>query len=165
VPYLDDSSVHQQMVRFAATRIAQGHLPLTSWFPYLGLGFPQFLHYQSLPSKLSGVIGTAVDPDTVFRWAIDLSVAGPLAARRLLVGAPVRLGRWTAAAAAAVSPLLASSPGIGYEDIAYLCAATACEPSSGRRGRCRWRGPSRTAPSTLGTRCAGRSFPPSSSSC
>ena len=33
VPYLDDSSLHEQMVRFAAARIRQGHLPLTSWFP------------------------------------------------------------------------------------------------------------------------------------
>ena len=38
VPYLDDSSVHEQMVRFATAQLAGGHLPLTSWFPYLGLG-------------------------------------------------------------------------------------------------------------------------------
>jgi hypothetical protein len=119
VPYLDDSSVHQQMVRFAATRISQGHLPLTSWFPYLGLGSPQFLHYQGLPSMLTGAMGTALDPDTVFRWSIYLLLAlWPLAVywSARLFG----LGRWTAAAAAAVSPLLASSPGIGYEEIAYL---------------------------------------------
>ena len=119
VPYLDDSSVHQQMVRFAATRISQGHLPQTSWFPYLGLGSPQFLHYQGLPATLTGIIGTAADPDTVFRWSIYLLLAlWPLAiywSARLF-----GLGRWTAAAAAAVSPLLASSPGIGYEDIAYV---------------------------------------------
>ena len=40
VPYLDDSSLHEQMVRAASARISQGHLPLTSWFPYLGLGSP-----------------------------------------------------------------------------------------------------------------------------
>ncbi|HWF14588.1 MAG TPA: YfhO family protein [Acidimicrobiales bacterium] len=119
VPYLDDSSIHQQMVRFAATRLSQGHSPLTSWFPYLGLGSPQFLHYQSLPSMISGAFGTAFDPDTVFRWTMYLLLAlWPLAvywAARLF-----GLGRWTAAAAAAVSPLLASSPGIGYEDMAYI---------------------------------------------
>ena len=54
VPYLDDSSIHEQMVRFASTRISEGHLPLTSWFPYLGLGSPQYLHYQSLPSMTAG---------------------------------------------------------------------------------------------------------------
>jgi hypothetical protein len=119
IPYLDDSSIHQQMVRFAATRISQGHLPLTSWFPFLGLGSPQFLHYQSLPSMISGAIGTVAHPDTVFRWSIYLLLAlWPLAVywSARLFG----LGRWTAAAAAAVSPLLASSPGIGYEDIAYV---------------------------------------------
>ena len=55
------------------TRISQGHLPLTSLvWPSLGLGSPQFLHYQSLPSMLSGLIGTFADPDTVFRWSLYL---------------------------------------------------------------------------------------------
>jgi hypothetical protein len=119
VPYLDDSSIHEQMVRFASTRIGQGHLPLTSWFPYLGLGSPQFLHYQSLPSMISGVFGTSIDPDTVFRWSMYLLLAlWPLVvywAARLF-----GLGRWTAGAAALVSPLLASTPGIGYESMAYI---------------------------------------------
>ncbi len=119
VPYLDDSSVHQQMVRFAATRISQGHLPLTSWFPYLGLGSPQFLHYQSLPSVTAGVFGTFIDPDTVFRWSLYLLLAlWPLTVYwcARLFG----LGRWTAAAAAAMAPFLASVPGIGYESGAYI---------------------------------------------
>ncbi len=119
VPYLDDSSLHQQMVRVAASRIRQGHLPLTSWFPYLGLGSPQFLHYQSLPSMVSGAIGTVVDPDTVFRW----SLYALLALWPITVYWSARLfglSRWTAAAAAAVSPLLASAAGIGYETKAYV---------------------------------------------
>jgi hypothetical protein len=119
VPYLDDSSIHEQMTRFAASRISQGHSPLTSWFPYLGLGSPQFLHYQSLPSMISGVFGTFMDPNTVFRWSIYLL----LALWPLVVYWSARLfgfGRWTAAAAAAASPLLTSSAGIGYEDMAYL---------------------------------------------
>lgn len=119
VPYLDDSSIHQQMVRFASTRISQGHLPLTSWFPYLGLGSPQFLHYQSLPSMITGVFGTFIDPDTAFRWSMYLLLAlWPLViywAARLF-----GLGRWTAGAAALVSPLLQSAAGIGYEDMAYI---------------------------------------------
>ena len=119
VPYLDDSSLHQQMVRVAASRIRQGHLPLTSWFPYLGLGSPQFLHYQSLPSMIAGTIGTVVDPDTVFRWSLYLLLAlWPLAVywSARLFG----LSRWTAAAAAAVSPFLMSAAGIGYETKAYV---------------------------------------------
>ncbi len=119
VPYLDDSSLHQQMVRFAATRIGQGHLPLTSWFPTLGLGSPQFLHYQSLPSMVTGSIGTVFDPDTVFRWSLYLLLGlWPLSvyASARLFG----LGRWTAAAAASLAPFLASAAGIGYETKAYV---------------------------------------------
>jgi hypothetical protein len=119
VPYLDDSSIHQQMVRFASSRISQGHLPLTSWYPYLGLGSPQFLHYQSLPSMITGVFGTFIDPDTAFRWSMYLLLSlWPLVvywAARLF-----GLGRWTAGAAAIVSPLLTSAAGIGYEDMAYI---------------------------------------------
>ena len=119
VPYLDDSSLHEQMVRVAASRIRQGHLPLTSWFPYLGLGSPQFLHYQSLPSMIAGTIGTVVDPDTVFRWSMYLLLAlWPLAV--YWSGRLFGLSRWTAAAAAAVSPFLASAAGIGYETKAYV---------------------------------------------
>jgi hypothetical protein len=121
VPYLDDSSMHEQMVRFAASRMKEGHLPLTSWFPYLGLGSPQFLHYQSLPAMTAGALGTVVDPDTVFRWSIYLLLAlWPLAVYwcARLFG----LGRWTAAGAAAVAPFLSSWAGIGYEDKAYVWA-------------------------------------------
>jgi hypothetical protein len=119
VPYLDDSSLHEQMVRAAAARISQGHLPLTSWFPYLGLGSPQFLHYQSLPSMVSGTIGTVVDPDTVFRWSLYLLLAlWPLAV--YWSGRLFGLSRWTAASAAAVAPFLASAAGIGYETKAYV---------------------------------------------
>ncbi len=121
VPYLDDSSIHEQMTRFAAARISAGHLPLTSWFPYLGLGSPQYLHYQSLPSMTAGLIGTVIAPDTVFRWSLYLLLAlWPVSV--FLCGRLFGLSRWTAAAAAAVSPLLASVPGIGYETKAYVWA-------------------------------------------
>ena len=119
VPYLDDSSIHEQMVRVAAVRLRQGHLPLTSWFPYLGLGSPQFLHYQSLPSMLTGALGTVVDPDTAFRWSLYLLLAlWPVAI--YWSGRIFGLGRWTAAAAAAVSPFISSAAGIGYETKAYV---------------------------------------------
>jgi len=70
VATLDDSSVHEQMVRFAAARLRAGHLPQTSWFPYLGLGSPQFLHYQSLPSTVTGAVGIVVGPDRAFADAL-----------------------------------------------------------------------------------------------
>jgi hypothetical protein len=119
VSYLNDASVHEQMARFATLQFRSGHLPLTSWFPYLGLGSPQFLHYQSLPAMLTGLIGLAVSPDAAFRWTqyVLLSVwpiSIYLSAR--LFGA----GRWAAAASSAMSPFLISVTGVGYEQNAYV---------------------------------------------
>jgi hypothetical protein len=119
VSYLDDSSLHEQMVRFATQQFASGHLPLTSWFPFLGLGSPQFLHYQSVPAMLTGLVGVVVGPDVAFRWSLYLllslwPVSIYLAAR--LFGA----GRPAAATSAAMSPFLVSATGIGYEQHAYL---------------------------------------------
>jgi Bacterial membrane protein YfhO len=119
VSYLDDSSVHEQMVRFAGQLIRAGQLPLTSWFPFLGLGSPQFLHYQSLPSMVTGLLGIAVGGDAAFRWTMYLllslwPVSVYLSAR--LFGA----GRPAAAASAAMSPFVMSVTGIGYEQKAYL---------------------------------------------
>ena len=119
VAYLDDSSVHEQMVRFATEQFRGGHLPLTSWFPFLGLGSPQFLHYQSLPAMLTGLIGVAIGPDVAFRWTryVLLSlfpVSVYLCAR--LFGA----GRPAAGASAAMAPFLVSATGIGYEQHAYV---------------------------------------------
>lgn len=119
VAYLNDSAVHEQMVRFAATQFRSGRIPLTAWFPYLGLGSPQFLHYQSLPAMLTGLIGVAVGPNVAFRWTLYLllslwPVSVYLCAR--LFGA----GRWAAAASAAMAPFLVSAVGLGYEQKAYV---------------------------------------------
>lgn len=117
--FLNDSSMHEQMVRFAARRIAAGHDPLTSWFPYLGLGSPHFLHYQSTPAILTGLAGLAVGPDAAFRWSTYLLwclwPTAIYASARVL-----GLGRGAAASAAVVAPLLHSVGGIGYEQRAYL---------------------------------------------
>ncbi len=119
--FLNDSSLHEQMTRFAAARIAAGHDPLTSWFPYLGLGSPQFLHYQSAPAILTSLAGLVVGPDTAFRWSLYLLwclwPAAIYASARLF-----GLSRGAAASAAVVAPLLHSLPGIGYEQTAYVWA-------------------------------------------
>ncbi|MGA2521860.1 MAG: hypothetical protein ABSG81_13715 [Acidimicrobiales bacterium] len=119
VPYLDDSSVHEQMVRFATTRLQAGHLPLTSWFPYLGLGSPQFLHYQSLPAMLTGALGLATGADAAFRITLYLLLAlwpVPVFFAARLFG----LGRGAAALSAACAPFLVSAAGVGYEPKAYV---------------------------------------------
>ena len=68
---------------------------------------------------VSGVVGTFANPDTVFRWSLYLLLAlWPLAV--YWSGRLFGLSRWTAAAAAAVAPFLASAAGIGYETKAYV---------------------------------------------
>jgi hypothetical protein len=119
VAYNDDSSMHEQMVRFATAQLRAGHLPLTSWFPFLGEGSPQFLHYQSLPAILTGLAGLAVGPDVAFRWSLYLllslwPISVYLAARAFGAGRPA------AAASAAMAPFLMSVTGVGYEQGAYV---------------------------------------------
>jgi hypothetical protein len=119
VAYLNDSSVHEQMVRFATAQLRAGHLPLTGWFPFLGEGSPQFLHYQSLPSMVTGLVGLAVGPDVAFRWSLYLlwslwPISVYLSARAFGAGRPA------AAASAAMAPFLVSATGVGYEQPAYV---------------------------------------------
>src|ERR1700733_1438549 len=119
VAYLDDSSLHEQMVRFATTQLRAGHLPLSSWFPFLGEGSPQFLHYQSLPAILTGAVGLLTGPDVAFRWSLYLllslwPISVYLSARAFGAGRPA------AGASAAMGPFLVSATGVGYEQHAYV---------------------------------------------
>ncbi|MGH9131452.1 MAG: hypothetical protein ACRDWV_07215, partial [Acidimicrobiales bacterium] len=119
VAYLNDSSVHDQMVRSASQLIGSGHLPLTSWFPYLGLGSPQFLHYQSLGAMVAGVIGLVIGADPAFRWTLYLLiVTWPIsvyASARLF-----QLSRAAAGLTAVACPLVISITLTGYEPGAYI---------------------------------------------
>ena len=121
VPYLNDSSLHEQMVRFATSQLRAGHLPLTSWFPFLGEGSPQFLHYQSLPAIITGAAGLVVGPDIAFRWSLYLLLSlWPLSV--YVAARAFGAGRPAAAASAAMSPFLVSAVtyGVGYEQNAYV---------------------------------------------
>ena len=119
VAYLNDSAMHSEMVRFATSQLRAGTLPWTSWFPFLGLGSPQFLHYQSLGATIAGALGVGIGANEAFVITLYLLLATwPLsiyASARLF-----RLGRWPAACAAACSPFVVSLLGIGYEQISYL---------------------------------------------
>ena len=116
--YLNDASVHRSMVGWAADRIRDGHMPFDGWYPYLSLGASRFHHYQSLPHILTGTV-SLVGGDATFRWSLYLLLAfwpvSVYAGGRLL-----GLGRWPAAAAALISPLLSSVPGLGYEWGSYV---------------------------------------------
>jgi hypothetical protein len=119
VPYLNDSSMHEQMVRFATAQWRAGHLPLTSWFSFLGEGSPQFLHYQSLPAMVTGAAGLVVGPDVAFRWSLYL-LLGTWPISVYLAARAFGAGRPAAAASAAMAPFLVSTPGVGYEQHAYV---------------------------------------------
>jgi Gpi18-like mannosyltransferase len=119
-PNLNDSAFHLEMVDWANGQIGEGRVPLDGWYPYLSLGSAQFHHYQSLPHTLTAYTAhaTGAGDHTVYVWFLYLLLAlWPIS---VYLGARL-LGweRWTAAAAAAVSPLLVSASGYGYEHGSY----------------------------------------------
>ena len=118
VQNLNDASIHASMVRWAESRIRESHVPLDGWYPYLSLGSSRFHHYQSLPHILTAYASVAFGPST-FQWSLYLLLAlWPFSVywgARLLDVDP-----WPAALAAAVSPLLVSAPGLGYEYGSYV---------------------------------------------
>jgi len=119
VSYLDDASVHEQMVRFASQAIRNGTAPSLSWFPYLNLGSPHFLHYQGLGATIAGAVGLLSGPDAAFRWSLYLMIVlWPLVVYRS--ARVFRLPPMAAASSAAIAPYLMSAIGVGYEQKAYL---------------------------------------------
>lgn len=121
VPYLNDSAMAEEMVRFALGRIRHGHFPPTSWFPYLNLGSPQFLHYQSLGAMLTALLAWPLGVGRAFTLVVWLLIGlWPLLvywAARIFGLAPA-----PAALAAALAPFLSSFTGVGYEQIGYTWA-------------------------------------------
>ena len=119
LPYLNDSAMHGEMVRFALAKIRAGHFPPDSWFPFLNLGSPQYLHYQSLGAMLTALLAWAIGVGRAFTLTTWLLVGcWPLcvyAAGRLF-----GLRRGAAMTAAVLSPFVSSFTGVGYEQISYL---------------------------------------------
>jgi Gpi18-like mannosyltransferase len=119
-PNLNDSAFHLQMVRWASGQIHGGRIPLDGWYPDLSLGSSFFHHYQSLSETItayaSHVIGAS--SQTTYDWFLYLLLAlWPIS---VYLGARLlEWDRWTATAAAMVSPLIVSAPGYGYEHGSY----------------------------------------------
>ncbi|MDP9301556.1 MAG: hypothetical protein M3P43_11795, partial [Actinomycetota bacterium] len=119
--FLNDSSIHASMVRWAEHRIREGHLPFDGWYPYLAMGSSRFHHYQSLPHILTAYVSVLLGTHLVYQWSLYLLLSfWPVSVywgMRLFGWSP-----WTAALGALVSPLLVSKPGLGYEDGSYVWA-------------------------------------------
>ncbi|MGD0943452.1 MAG: hypothetical protein ABR972_04135 [Acidimicrobiales bacterium] len=119
VPYLNDSAMHEEMVRFALAKIRAGHFPPDSWFPFLNLGSPQYLQYQSLGAMLTALVGWAIGVGRAFTLSTWLLVGcwplGVYGAARIF-----GLSRGAAMAAAVLSPFVSSFTHVGYEQISYL---------------------------------------------
>lgn len=114
VPNLNDGSVHRSMIGWAEERWSSGHLPLDGWYPALALGSSRFHHYQSLPHVLTGLVATVAGSDRAYSWSLYLLLAlWPLSV--FAGGRLLGLGRWRSAVAAVASPLIVSSPTLGYE--------------------------------------------------
>ena len=117
---LNDSSFHMQMVRWASGQFHEGRIPFDGWFPYFAIGSSFFHHYQSLPHTLTALVAnvTGAGVDKTYLWFLY----GLLALWPISVYFGARLlgwERWTAGAAAAISPLLVSTPSYGYEHGSY----------------------------------------------
>jgi hypothetical protein len=116
--YLNDAGIHGSMVRWAALRIGEGHLPFDGWYPYLSLGASRFHHYQSLPHILTGALSTIAGGGT-FRWSLYLLLSTwPIAV--YCGGRLLDLEPWAAGVAALVSPLIVSAPTLGFEWSSYV---------------------------------------------
>jgi hypothetical protein len=116
----NDSAFHLLMVRWGSGQLHHGRWPFDGWFPYFALGSSFFHHYQSLPHTLTAFLAnvTGAGNQTTYLWFLYLLLAlWPIA---VYVGARLLdWSRWTAGSAAAISPLLVSTPAYGYEHGSY----------------------------------------------
>jgi putative flippase GtrA len=119
VAYPNDSAVHSQMVTFAQHLLSAGQSPLDHWYPYLTLGSPYFVQYQSFSAIATGALGQVIGPAQAFSWTLYLLLSlWPICI--YCAGRLLGWNRWTSSVTAAISPLLFSVTGYGYEDQSYV---------------------------------------------
>ena len=118
--YSNDNAGHSALARFAEQRIRSGRNPFDAWFPYFGLGTPQFTQYQSLAHIVTGFLSLVLG-GWVFRgsnYLLLCTLPIPVYAGSRLIG----LTRWEAGAAALFSPMLSNSTGFGIEWNSFVWA-------------------------------------------
>lgn len=117
---LNDSTFHLQMIRWAERQFERGRIPFDGWFPDLTLGSSFFHHYQSLPYTITAALSRVLHMSTTstYLWITYLLIAlWPISV--YVGGRLLGWGKWAAACAAAVSPLIISIPSYGYEHSSY----------------------------------------------
>lgn len=115
---VNDSAFHAAMIRWARSQIDQGHVPLDGWYANLGMGFPLFHHYQSLPAILAAYISLLASPAVLLTWSLYLLLA--LWPVSVYLGARwLGWDSWAAGVAALVSPLLVSVSWYGFEHSSF----------------------------------------------
>jgi hypothetical protein len=97
---LNDSAMHWSMVRWAEGVLRHGRLPLDGWYPRLGLGFPQFHHYQSFSHIVTAIVSVIAGREgtyPVVQWLLlgTMPLSAWLGARLLGLDRPASL--WCAA--------------------------------------------------------------------
>jgi hypothetical protein len=122
LPYPNDAAVHTSLTKFAAERIRAGHSPFDAWYPYLGLGSPQFLQYQTLSHIFIGLLSIVLG-DGAYRWSQYLLICTwPIT---VYIGARLfGLDRWQAGVAALLSPSLSNITGYGFEWGSFIWIGT-----------------------------------------
>jgi hypothetical protein len=119
VEYPNDMSMHLQMITIAKDILSTGKFPMGQWYPYLSLGSPFFVQYQSFSAILTGALGEIIG----VHHAIAFTLYFLLALWPICVYWSGRLlgwERWVAGAAAIMAPLLFSFTSHGYESQSYV---------------------------------------------
>ena len=116
---MNDSVMHESMIRFVAHGAPLWSPPQLRWFANVNLGSPHLLHYQSLGAWLAGTLGRFIGSDVVFRWSLYLLwILWPVVIYGS--GRIAQLSRPVATTTAAMSPFLVSTIFVGYEAKAYI---------------------------------------------
>lgn len=119
VVYPNDSGMHLQMTTMAMDLLRHGISPYEHWYPLLSLGSSFFVQYQSFSAVLTGALSILFGPATTYAWSLYLL----LSLWPVCVYWSTRLfawGRWEAALAAALAPLLFSVTGRGFGHQSYV---------------------------------------------
>ena len=75
VSYPNDLATHTQMVTVAKDILSTGKFPLDQWYPYLSLGSPFFVQYQSFSAILTGALGKVIGVHPAFVGTLYLLLA------------------------------------------------------------------------------------------